>query len=259
MAHATLTTRTAKTPRSATIPGRMTAPSAPPGSGHYAPDGSPVELYARLAAGDEPAIVHAAISPGATVLDLGCGAGRITHALLELGHPVVAVDNSPEMLEHVRGAEKVLADIRSLDLKRRFPCVLLASNLVNCVDAKTRDAMLASCMHHVDDDGCVLVQRLAPDRALTIEEGSWTRGNARFHLTSLVRRGTTFAVSMMVELDGRRWRHSFEAEVLGDEETDAALARAGLERVAFLDDARAWVKARRAAQGTRRTVSELSQ
>jgi SAM-dependent methyltransferase len=217
----------------------------PPGSGHYAPDGSPVELYARLAAGDEPALVHSAIPAGAAVLDLGCGAGRITHALLELGHPVVAVDNSPEMLEHVRGAEKVLADIRVLDLKRRFPCVLLASNLVNCVDGVTRDAMLASCRLHVEDGGCVLVQRLAPDRALTIEEGPWTRGNARFHLTSLVRRGAVFAVSMMVELDGKRWRHSFEAEVLGDAETDAALSRAGLERVAYLDENRAWVKARR--------------
>ena len=119
------------------------------GSGHYAPDGSPVELYARLAAGDEPAIGHGAIPAGAAVLDLGCGAGRVTHALLDLGHPVVAVDNSPEMLEHVRGAEKVLADIRALDLDRRFPCVLLASNLVNCVDAATRDAMLACCRRHV--------------------------------------------------------------------------------------------------------------
>ncbi len=70
---------------------------AMPGSGHYAPDGSPVELYARLAAGDEPSIVHGAIPAGATVLDLGSGAGRIAHALIALGHPVVAVDNSPEM------------------------------------------------------------------------------------------------------------------------------------------------------------------
>jgi len=140
------------------------------GSGHYAPDGSPVELYARLAAGDEPRIVHGAIPAGAAVLDLGCGAGRVTHALLELGHPVVAVDNSPEMLEHVRGAEKILADIRTLDLGRKFPCVLLASNLVNCVDAATREAMLACCRRHVADEqdgGRVLEGR---------DEGARSRG-----------------------------------------------------------------------------------
>jgi SAM-dependent methyltransferase len=216
------------------------------GSGHFAPDGSPVELYARLAAGDEPAIVHATIPAGASVLDLGCGAGRVTHALLELGHPVVAVDNSPEMLEHVHGAEKVLADIRTLDLKRRFSCVLLASNLVNCVDAATREAMLACCRRHVADgadEGVVIVQRLAPDRALTIEEGPWTRGQARFHLTSLVRRGRVFSASMMIELEGKRWRHTFEAEILSDVEIDAALAQAGLRRLQWLDESRAWIAA----------------
>src|SRR5271170_2534921 len=217
-----------------------------PGSGHYAPDGSPVELYARLAAGDEPAIVHGAILAGAAVLDLGCGAGRVTHALLELGHPVVAVDNSPEMLEHVRGAEKVLGDIRTLDLKRKLPCVLLASNLVNCVDAASRAEMLACCRRHVADDadmGVVIVQRLAPDRALTIEEGPWTRGQATFHLTSLIRRGRVFSASMMIELEGKRWRHTFEAEVLDDAEMDDALRAAGLKRLSFLDDSRAWILA----------------
>jgi SAM-dependent methyltransferase len=213
------------------------------GSGHYAPDGSPVELYARLAAGDEPAIVHGAIPAGAAVLDLGCGAGRVTHALLQLGHPVVAVDNSPEMLEHVRGAEKVLADIRTLDLHRTFRCVLLASNLVNCVDAATRDAMLACCRRHVAPGGKVIVQRLAPDRALTIEEGPWTRGQASFHLTSLVRRGRVFSASMMIELEGKRWRHTFEAEVLTDAEMDAALEAAALRRLSWLDESRAWIEA----------------
>jgi SAM-dependent methyltransferase len=217
------------------------APPAP--SGHYAPDGSPVEVYARLAAGDEPAVVHGAIPEGATVLDLGCGAGRIAHALVALGHPVVAVDNSPEMLEHVRGAEKVLADIRTLELDRRFDCVLLASNLVNCVDGPTREAMLSACARHVTREGCVVIQRLAPGRALTIEEGTWTHGQASFHLTSLIRRGRVFSATMVFELDGKRWRHSFEAELLDDEETDAALARAGLKRDGFLDETRAWVKA----------------
>ena len=212
-------------------------------SGHYAPDGSPVEVYARLAAGDEPRLIHEAIAPGAALLELGCGAGRLTHPLMALGHPVTAVDNSPEMLEHVRGADKVLCDIQTLDLGRTFACVVLASNLVNCVDAATRDAMLACCRRHVARDGCVLVQRLAPDRALVIEEGAWTRGEARFHLTSLVRRGKIFAATMMFELDGKRWLHSFEAELLGDVEMDAALQRAGLRRAETLDEPRAWVKA----------------
>src|SRR5580693_1284759 len=103
-------------------------------SGHYAPDGSPVELYARLAAGDEPRIIHEAVAPRAALLELGCGAGRITHPLLALGHPVVAVDESPEMLAHVRGAETVRARIQDLALGRRFGVVLLASHLISTDD-----------------------------------------------------------------------------------------------------------------------------
>ncbi|HVV13973.1 class I SAM-dependent methyltransferase [Amycolatopsis sp.] len=50
--------------------------------------------------------MHAEIAPGAEVLDLGYGSGRIAHRLIELGHPVTAVDDSPEMLAYVRGAER---------------------------------------------------------------------------------------------------------------------------------------------------------
>jgi 2-polyprenyl-3-methyl-5-hydroxy-6-metoxy-1,4-benzoquinol methylase len=57
-----------------------------------APDGSPVEIYRRLPAGNVPQLIHAAVGDGASILELGCGAGRLTHPLAELGHRVVAVD-----------------------------------------------------------------------------------------------------------------------------------------------------------------------
>ncbi|MEQ0559408.1 class I SAM-dependent methyltransferase [Amycolatopsis sp. NEAU-NG30] len=64
-------------------------------------------------------IVHAAIPRGASILELGSGAGRVTHPLLALGHEVVAVDDSPSMLAHVR-AETVCARIGDLDLGWTF-------------------------------------------------------------------------------------------------------------------------------------------
>lgn len=48
----------------------------------------------------------AELPKGAAVLDLGCGAGRDTHALIEAGMAVTAVDGSPEM---AREAERRLA------------------------------------------------------------------------------------------------------------------------------------------------------
>ena len=75
------------------------------------PDGCAVDFYARITARGEPGIVHDAVRPGASILELGCGTGRITHPLVALGHPVVAVDESPEMLAHVRDADTELAAV----------------------------------------------------------------------------------------------------------------------------------------------------
>src|SRR3979411_574152 len=98
--------------------GIMTDRQNPPGTGPggVTPDGRAVDFYARMTAMGEPEIVHAAIPAGVSILELGCGAGRVTHPLVALGHPVVAVDESPEMLAHVRGAETVCARIEELAL-----------------------------------------------------------------------------------------------------------------------------------------------
>jgi ubiquinone/menaquinone biosynthesis C-methylase UbiE len=89
----------------------------------------------------EPEIVHAAVPAGASILELGAGTGRVTHRLVALGHPVVAVDESAEMLARIRGAETVRARIEELDLGRRFDAVLLASFLVNTADHGLRAAL----------------------------------------------------------------------------------------------------------------------
>src|SRR5438093_6907399 len=86
---------------------------------------------------------------GSSILELGCGAGRVTHPLVALGHPVVAVDESPEMLAHVRGAETVRARIQDLRLGRPFDAVLLASFLVNVADHGLRRRTLEVCREHV--------------------------------------------------------------------------------------------------------------
>jgi ubiquinone/menaquinone biosynthesis C-methylase UbiE len=44
----------------------------------------------------------AAVTPGARVLEIGCGTGAVTEKLLALGARVTAVDQNPEMLEQAR-------------------------------------------------------------------------------------------------------------------------------------------------------------
>src|SRR5690349_2959958 len=132
------------------------------GPGAVTPDGCPVELYARLLPHGEPEIVHAAVPPGAAILELGAGTGRVTTPLVDLGHEVVAVDESAEMLAYVRGAETVHAAIEDLVLPRRFGVVLLMSYLIDIPDDDLRRAWLRTCRAHVEDDGRVVIQRHGP-------------------------------------------------------------------------------------------------
>ena len=61
-------------------------------------------------------LIHDAVGAGGSILELGCGPGRITRFLIALGHEVTAVDDSPAMLEHVTGARTVSADLYTLEL-----------------------------------------------------------------------------------------------------------------------------------------------
>ena len=52
--------------------------------------------------------------PGALTVDVGCGEGRLSRHLKELGHPVLAVDRSATMVRHAREADPEL-DVREAD------------------------------------------------------------------------------------------------------------------------------------------------
>jgi SAM-dependent methyltransferase len=207
------------------------------------PDGSPVEVYLRLPPRGEAELVHGAIPSGSEVLELGCGVGRITHELIRLGHPVVAVDESAEMLAHVRGAETMRARIEELDLGRRFPCVLLASHFVN-VEDEERDALLQTCTRHLADDGVVLIERYEPSSVP--EDGLARRiGDVGVTTRDVRRDGRRFAAVVEYEVGGRTWEQPFAAVLLDDAELDRALRRVGLTLARTLDERGLWVEARR--------------
>jgi SAM-dependent methyltransferase len=129
--------------------------------GEITPDGCAVDFYALLPPMGEPEIVDAATPEGASVLELGCGTGRILRLLAGLGHPVLGVDESPAMLAHVADLPTVCSRIENLRLDRTFDTILLASSMLNTEQALRR-AFLATCRRHVDPLGVVVIQQTAP-------------------------------------------------------------------------------------------------
>ena len=205
-----------------------------------APDGSPVEIYPALPGAREAELVASALPASASILDLGCGTGRITHELVDRGFRVTAVDESVEMLERVHGAETVHSRIEELDLGRTFDCVLLASHFVNAPDA---DVFLGACARHVDDRGVVLVEAYPPDLKWAV--GRVTRlGDVSIELAGVELEGERVRATMAYELDGRRWLQEFEAVLLDDDELFRALEGWGLAFERWLDRRRGWLVAR---------------
>jgi SAM-dependent methyltransferase len=214
------------------------------GPGVITPDGCAVDFYAQLPALGEPAIVHDAAGPRASILELGCGTGRMTHPLSALGHLVVAVDESPEMLAHVRGAETVCAPIQGLSLGRRFDAVLLASHLINVPDEPTRHALLTACRDHVAGDGCVIVQHHPPQWFAAAAESENTIAGMILRLRDVSRPAPNLvAATVEYEVGDQRWTQTFTSMRLDESDLAADLAAAGLRLDRYLTDDRSWFRA----------------
>lgn len=216
------------------------------GPGVITADGCSVDLYAMLPAGDEPDMVVAVAPAGATVLELGCGAGRVTHPLVERGYVVTAVDNSPEMLAQIRGAERVHANIEGLDLGRRFDVVLFGSHLVNNPDLDELNTWLAAAARHVSADGSLLVERHATDWFDDLDDldEEWIEGAAMRSRLRDIARIDARTVHCTVEYDaaGSLWSQTFTTRQVDNEDLDRLAAAHGLRVVRELVDDGRWVQ-----------------
>lgn len=79
--------------------------------------------------------VLATLDPvGRSVLDAGCGTGRVARELARRGTSVVGVDSDASMLDVARAETPdltwVQADLAMLDLAERFDVVVAAGNVV---------------------------------------------------------------------------------------------------------------------------------
>ncbi|WP_305786636.1 class I SAM-dependent methyltransferase [Symbioplanes lichenis] len=216
------------------------------GPGDITPDGCAVELYKRLPPDGSPDIVAAAVPPPATLLELGCGVGRMTRPLAALGFDVTAVDESAAMLAEVTGARAtVRSPIERLELSERFDVVLLASFLVHAGDPAVRQGLLATCRRHVTDSGAVIIQREGAGWHTQVpRERPLLDGVARITASVDLGDGVREMHAEYVFPDAE-WRQVFLSRPLTRAQFEAAVTSAGLRVDRYLDRDETWLLARR--------------
>jgi len=100
-----------------------------------------------------------ALEPG-SVLDAGCGTGRVAVELAHRGVEVVGADVEPSMIATARrlGPDLtwVVADLVDLDLGRTFDAVVMAGNVVLFTPPGTHTAVVAGCARHLAPGGALV-------------------------------------------------------------------------------------------------------
>lgn len=114
------------------------------------------------------------LGPGAEVLDLGCGDGRISCELADRGVRVVGLDRDECALEearqraHDRGVAVTFAggDMRQLPWRQRFDAVVSWYSSIGYFDDSTERAILAGVRRALRPGGRFLLEHVNRDRAL---------------------------------------------------------------------------------------------
>jgi len=171
----------------------------------------------------EPPSLEPGATPGYAMLRAASGAGRVRHALAELGIPTGTLHQA------VLDPDVTPSELNGLDVGREYTVVILGSHLVNTPDEELRHALLRTAARHLVGDCDVLVEHHPIDWAETAAPTDPTPGSVVGMEDVRVDPPFVSAVSTY-DVGGRYQRVPFTARVLSEADLDAALAASGLRR-----------------------------
>jgi SAM-dependent methyltransferase len=131
-----------------------------------------VDRFRRLAQqgqdlAGEARLVDALVAPHSTVLDAGCGTGRVAAALAARGHRAVGVDADPVLIESARADHPelswVIGDLTDVTLPERFnrpegfDAIVLAGNVMVYLAPGSEPAVLGQLAGLVRPDGPIVL------------------------------------------------------------------------------------------------------
>jgi SAM-dependent methyltransferase len=108
-----------------------------------------------------------------SVLDAGCGTGRVGRELARRGLDVVGVDLDAHMLETARlKAPDVVwhhADLAAIDLGRTFECAVAAGNVMIFLTPGSEQDVISNIARHLSDGGLLIAGFQLNTRRMTID------------------------------------------------------------------------------------------
>ena len=118
---------------------------------------------------DGPFYLALAQKVSGTVLELGCGTGRIAILLAQAGIDVTGLDIVPEMLERARQKSAGLpvrwveGDVRSFQLAQQYQLICATGGVFNMLLTRTdQEAMLAQVREHLTPGGIFAIDVVIP-------------------------------------------------------------------------------------------------
>ena len=114
-----------------------------------------------------------ASSQGGSILELGCGPGRVLAELAKWNFRVTGLDNDPEMLQWTRTnipshlldqVNLVEADMRRFNLEQRFPLIIIPCNTFAYFHDQDAHQVLSCIRQHLTPNGQAILVVPNPDR-----------------------------------------------------------------------------------------------
>lgn len=114
-----------------------------------------------------------------SVLDAGCGTGRVAVELAARGRRVVGVDNDADMLDLARAKSDdvrwVLADLATVELDATFDVIVMAGDVLNYVRAGDESRVVMNLAAHLEPSGRVVCGGSVVESAHVRHYDNWCR------------------------------------------------------------------------------------
>jgi SAM-dependent methyltransferase len=179
------------------------------------------------------------LSPGARVLDVGCGDGAHSITLAQRGYAVTAVDNSSAQLERATAAAKHLgvqidfraADMRDMELGK-FDGIVCLGTTFGYFDDDVNRSVLRKLRDHLQPGGKMLLQLFNRDYVSPrLPSRSWWQGHGCLVLDEAEMNYFTNRLHVhrtIVFEDGRQFEHDMVVRGYGAYELGRMCVEAGL-------------------------------